>query len=60
MKTIIFYFSSTGNSLQLSREIAASLGDTDILSIPKAMKNMPDLSSYDRIGFVFPVHIWGL
>jgi ferredoxin len=55
---IIFYFSGTGNSLFAAREIAAVLGDTEILSIPDSFST--DLSSYERIGFIYPVYYVGV
>jgi flavodoxin len=35
MKTSIFYFSSTGNSLKVAKDIAAMLSETQIFAIPK-------------------------
>lgn len=59
MSTTIYYFSATGNSLKVARDIADRLGETTTISIP-AMKNMnPDLSA-EVIGIVFPVYIWGI
>jgi ferredoxin/flavodoxin len=54
-KTTIFYFSGTGNCLKIARDLAAELGDADIVSIAKAVKGGIDTSS-DRIGLVFPVY----
>lgn len=58
MKTTIFYFSGTGNSLQIARDLAAELGETEIISIAKAIKGDPSISS-GRVGFVFPVYAFG-
>lgn len=54
MKTIILYFSGTGNCLALSKEIAKQLGETDLSPILKA--NQISISRYNRIGIVFPVY----
>lgn len=59
MKTIIFYFSTTGNSLALSRNISGNLGETELISIPKVMDEQIDVN-VPRIGFIFPVYGWGL
>ena len=59
MKTTIYYFSSTGNSLIVARELAEKLGETVVSSIPKAINQDIDLSA-DGIGIVFPVYIWGM
>ena len=37
MKTTIYYFSGTGNSLSAARKIAALLGDTDLTPIASLM-----------------------
>jgi len=59
MKTKIFYFSTTGNSLALARELGNGLGDTELISIPKAMNGPVDANA-SRLGFIFPVYAWGL
>jgi ferredoxin/flavodoxin len=57
MANIIFYFTGTGNSLQVARDIANIIGDTKVAAIARAVKeNSFDLAAYERIGFVFPVY----
>lgn len=56
MKNIIFYFTGTGNSLLVARDISNNIGDTRIESITQAIKERNIDLSYDRIGFVFPVY----
>jgi ferredoxin len=52
---MIFYFSATGNSLFVAKEIAAASGDSEVISIPQAI-HQKDLSfSSERIGIVCPV-----
>ncbi len=58
MKTKIFYFSGTGNSLVIARDLAAALGDTELLNIAKVI-NEDIVYDCDNIGLVFPVYIWG-
>lgn len=60
MKNIIFYFSSTGNSLYVAKKIREGLGDCELISIPKAMKNNEIKFQGDLIGFIFPLHSYGL
>jgi ferredoxin/flavodoxin len=56
VKNIIFYFTGTGNSLVVARDIANKIGDTKLVSISHAIsEDFIDLS-YERIGFVFPVY----
>lgn len=59
MRTVIYYFSGTGNSRKIAQEIAEKLGDTSYVSMSAAMKQ--DLDSFpERIGLVFPVIMWGI
>ncbi|MDD5680738.1 MAG: EFR1 family ferrodoxin [Candidatus Omnitrophica bacterium] len=59
MKTMIYYFSATGNSLVVARDLAQELGGAEIVSIPKAMKSGAEVSS-DIVGIVFPAYMFGL
>ncbi|MDP4095123.1 MAG: EFR1 family ferrodoxin, partial [Bacillota bacterium] len=59
MKTNIFYFSGTGNSLKVSRDIAEQLGNTSIIPIDTLFNKEVDLNC-DCIGIVFPVYMWGV
>jgi len=56
MENIIFYFTGTGNSLSIAREIADKIDDTKLIAIPDAMNEEDINLSYERIGFVFPVY----
>jgi len=60
-KNAIFYFTGTGNSLKVSRYIAATIGNCDVVSIP-AHRSNPYIFDrvYERVGFVFPVYAEGL
>ncbi len=66
MRTIVYYFSGTGNSLKTACDLALEIGDTEFLtdetevfSMVRALNGEIDLSA-DRIGLVFPVYMWGL
>jgi ferredoxin/flavodoxin len=59
MKTIIFYFSGTGNCLKVAMAIAKELGNTEIVSMGKT-GNYTLSKEYDSIGFVYPTYYWGL
>jgi ferredoxin len=58
MKTVIFYYTGTGNSLWSARLLAEGLGDVKLCP----MKQADALAAGDAeaVGFVFPVHIWGI
>lgn len=51
-KRLVFYFTATGNSLYVARE----LGGSDIISIPQALKKGELEYEADEIGFVQPVY----
>lgn len=57
MKTIIYWFSGTGNSLAVAKELAKQCGDAELVPMAKAIRNPP--LSAERIGLVFPVYGWG-
>lgn len=59
MRTNLFYFSATGNSLVVAKDIAARLSGTQIFSIPKVINREID-SDADSIGLVFPVYFQGM
>jgi ferredoxin/flavodoxin len=58
MRTRIFYFTGSGNSLAIARALADGLGGAELV----AMANVLDDSvtaSEKRVGMVFPVYAWG-
>jgi len=61
MKTIIYYFTGTGNSLAASKKIAAVLGDCELVPIASLKDTTGDIvPSADRVGIVAPVYDLGL
>lgn len=58
MKTIVYYYTGTGNSLWTSRLVADHLGDTKLF--PMALMNGDALAEAEAVGLVFPVHMWGV
>lgn len=59
MKTKIFYFTGTGNSLAVAKDIANKLEDTELISIPAVINERIE-SNMESIGIVFPVYMWGI
>lgn len=59
MKTTIFYFSATGNSLYVARELAKLLGDVTLVPI-NAQTIKQEHSLPLQVGFVFPVYFCGI
>jgi len=54
MSTVIYYFSGTGNSLVVARDIAEKTNGT-LISIPSLLKEEAIKTEADVIGLVFPV-----
>jgi ferredoxin/flavodoxin len=59
MKTIIYYFSGTGNSLKVAKDIAAGLKDTELIQICKDNMGINNGES-KKVGIVFPVYVSGM
>ncbi len=57
MKTLLCWFSGTGNSLWAARALGEALGETELL--PIARTDPAALPKAERIGFVFPVYAFG-
>lgn len=55
MSTIIYYFTGTGNSLMLARNLGNML-DAKIESIPNVINNPVDMGEAEVIGFIFPLY----
>ncbi len=61
MKTILYYFTGTGNSLAAARKIAAALGDTELVPIASHQETTGTIKpAAARIGIVAPVYFCGL
>ena len=59
MSTRLYYYTGTGNSLWVARQLAGRLdGEVELVSLG-ADYELPGADS-DRVGLVFPVHMWGL
>ena len=59
MKTILYYFSGTGNTLMLANLLAKQLGDTEIINIVSC-NNSTTIPEADAVGILFPVYAFGL
>ena len=56
-KNIVFYFSGSGNSLKIARDITAAMENCNIIFMNKSY-NLTE--KYDKIGFVFPCYGGGM
>lgn len=54
MRTIIYYFTGTGNNLAVARGLQRELGNTVILPVAVLLDHKEIPNEYDRIGFCLP------
>jgi ferredoxin len=59
LKTALCYFTGTGNTLAVAKELAAGLEDAELLSIAR-MDGYDVLGETEAIGVLSPVYVWGL
>lgn len=59
MKTTIYFYTGTGNSLWTAQKLSAMLNDSEVIPIALIGSNRVITNSIN-IGFIFPVHIWGI
>jgi ferredoxin len=59
MKSLLYFYTGTGNSLWVARLLAQELNDITLAPIV-AESTRAEMAEADGIGLVFPVHIWGL
>lgn len=60
MRTTIFYFTGTGNSMMVARDLAHELGDARIVSIARATREQDPEARDECVGFVFPLYYQGV
>lgn len=61
MPSTLYYFTGTGNSLSIAQQVAKALGDSEIVSVPRLMRNEgPVIPPGPVIGIVSPVYFMGL
>jgi len=61
VKTIVYYFTGTGNSLAAAKKIAAATGDCELVPIASLAKTSGDIvPQAERVGIICPVYFSGL
>lgn len=58
-KNVIFCYSGSGNCLDIAKNIARGLGDTDIIMM-RSRPVITNVRNAERVGFVFPCYAGGL
>jgi len=59
MKTVLFHYTGTGNSLWAARQLAARIDGTRLVPLRDSASSAAAAGA-EAVGLVFPVHIWGL
>lgn len=59
MKTDLFFYTGTGNSLWAARTVAGELGNAELIPLLWISGNPVQIRG-DAVGIIFPVHGWGL
>jgi ferredoxin len=61
MKTLLYYFTGTGNSLAVAKGICSRLGDCELVPIASAVRTPgPVVPEAGRVGIVSPLYFFGL
>ena len=60
MKTAIYYFTGTGNSLKVARELTEKLENCELIPIAKVWRKEHIITTSKNIGIVFPLYYYGL
>ena len=57
MGAIIYYYSGTGNSLHIAREVSGRIPDVELLPIVSLLKKERIMISGEKIGIICPVYV---
>ena len=60
MNTTLYYLSATGNSLHIAKTLKETMKNTTLHSIPEMLSSAHLTASSEAVGFVFPLHYFGL
>ncbi len=60
MKTTLYYFTGTGNSLKVARDLNENLDDCELIPIVKVWQEENLASTSEKVGLVFPLYYYGL
>jgi formate hydrogenlyase subunit 6/NADH:ubiquinone oxidoreductase subunit I/flavodoxin len=56
-KTVIYYFSGTGNSLHVAKELEKRIPNIEVIPILRYLNLENIKSSADNVGFIFPIYM---
>lgn len=60
-RTVIFYFSQSGNSLFVAKKVAERIGNATLVSIPEAIHNKSyNYKNYQSVGIILPLYFMSI
>lgn len=60
MKTTIYYFTGTGNSLKIAKDLSQRLDECELIPIAKNVHQKDIISRSEKVGIVCPLYFGGL
>lgn len=60
MKTTLYYFSGTGNSLKIARDLSERIEESELVPIAKIWQKDHIASTSEKVGLIFPLYYFGL
>lgn len=60
VKTAIYYFTGTGNSLKVAKDLAANIEGSELIPMAAYRQEHRVTSAAERVGFVHPLYWYGL
>lgn len=60
MKTILYYFTGTGNSLEIAQTLAQEIPECEVRSMATALRTGGLTLDAEAVGVVFPVYFYGI
>lgn len=60
MNSVIYYFSGSGNSYKIAKNLAENLGDVKHIRICSENMHLASGNKYKKVGIVFPVYFFSL
>jgi formate hydrogenlyase subunit 6/NADH:ubiquinone oxidoreductase subunit I/flavodoxin len=60
MKTIIYFFSGTGNSLKVAKDLSLHLGNVELVQINQKTLSQQVFTDAEKIGFILPTIFSGI
>lgn len=57
-ENVVFYFSGTGNSYQVAKDLSCKLTNCEVINLADFSDR--NLNGVERVGIIFPTYFWGI